>query len=212
MGGRRPPGAHRLRCLPVDEQQHRNREEAVAVPLQSYESAVRALLGTQAQQLSTSVGWGAPLSGLRGVGRRDLIGEVPAARGRLLRAGGVALSARARTIRDWSMVCLRDSARPVLPTQHPCCERSRSVRPRWPHRECLELDELRHARAAQPGADSLRAPSRTSSATPTVPRISRQYGRPFERRMRDQIGLATGSWGAEEEQARRDMPANSRVS
>jgi hypothetical protein len=171
-----------------------------------------ALLETLAQQLSTSVGWGSPLSGLRGVGKRDLSGGASAASRRLLTTAGVALSARARTIRDWSMVCLRDYARPALSTQRTCCDTSRAIRPRWPHRKCLELDELRHARAAQPGADSLRAPSRTSSATPTVPRISRQYGHPSERGMRDQVRLAFGSCGAEEERTPREAPGNGRVS
>jgi hypothetical protein len=110
------------------------------------------------------------------------------------------------------MVCLRDYARPVLPTQHTRYVTSRAVRPRQPHRECPELDELRHARAAEPSANSLRTPSRTSPAIPAVALISRQYGRPSERGMRDQIRLATGSWGAEEEQARPDVPAKRRGS
>ena len=79
---------------------------------------------------------------------------VAAARGGLLTTGGVALSARARTIRDWSMVWLRDYARPVRSTHHTCCDS----------------------------------------------------------KMRDQIRLAFGSWGADEEQAQRDVPANGEVS
>ncbi|MGZ8476403.1 MAG: hypothetical protein ACXWWQ_09340, partial [Candidatus Limnocylindria bacterium] len=48
------------------------------------------------------------------------------------------------------MVRLRYYAHPALSTQHTCCDAFRVVRQRWPHRERLELDELRHVRAAQP--------------------------------------------------------------
>jgi integrase len=44
------------------------------------------------------------------------------------------------------------------------------------------------------------------------PLVQRLHGHPSERRMRDQIRIAVGSWGADEEQARRDVPANGPVS
>ena len=81
---------------------------------------------------------------------------------------GVAPSARALTIRDWSMVWLRDYARPALSTQRPCCDAFRVVRQRWAERERLELYELCHACATLlMGAVFLRTSSRTSSARPT---------------------------------------------
>ena len=42
--------------------------------------------------------------------------------------------------------------------------------------------------------------------------VQRLYGHPSERGMRDQIRLAFGSWGAEEEQAQREVPGNGQVS
>jgi hypothetical protein len=39
-----------------------------------------------------------------------------------------------------------------------------------------------------------------------------RHGHPSERGMGDQIRLVFGSWGADEEQARRDVPGNERVS
>lgn len=42
--------------------------------------------------------------------------------------------------------------------------------------------------------------------------IQRLYGQSSARGMCDRIGPALGSWGAEEEQARRDVPANNGVS
>ena len=42
--------------------------------------------------------------------------------------------------------------------------------------------------------------------------VQRLYGHPSERGMRDQIRLAFGSWGADEEQAQRDVPGNGQVS
>ena len=164
-------GAHRLRCLPVDEQ-WRSRQEAVVAPLHAYDcTARRCSYVTQAQTVSTSVGSGGLLSGLRGVGKRDLIGVVvglPAARGRLLRARGVALSACARTIRGWSMLWLRDYARPALSTQHTCCDAFPSFgtaglsASAWSVTSCATP-----ARRSRSSADSARTSSRISSATPT---------------------------------------------
>jgi integrase len=126
---------------------------------------------------------------------------------------GIAPSARARTIRYRSRVWLRDYARPARSTQHTCCDAFRVVRQRWAERERLEVYELRHA-----GATLLighRLPPHVANQlghTDGGALVQRLYGHPSERGMRDQIRLAFGSWGAEEEQAQRDVPGNGQVS
>jgi hypothetical protein len=120
------------------------------------------------------------------MGKRDLTGVavgLPAARGQSLTTKGVALSARARTIRDWSMVWLRDYARPALSMQHTCCDAFRVVRQRWAQCEHVELYELRlAAHGARTYTARIREPARS------------------HRRRR------------EEEQAQREAPGNGQVS
>jgi hypothetical protein len=121
-------------------------------------------------------------------------------------------SARARTIRDWSMVWLRDYARPVLSTQRSCCDAFRVVRPRWAQCERLELDELRPACATLLMERGLppHVVANQLGHTDGGALVQRLYGHPSERGMREQI--AFGSWGADEEQAPRDVPGNGQVS
>jgi integrase len=112
------------------------------------------------------------------------------------------------------MVCLRDCARPALSTPHTCCDAFRVVRQRWGQCEHLEPYELRHARATPPIERGL-APYVVANQlghTDGGALVQRLYGHPSERGMRDRIRLAFGSWGAEEEQAQRDVPANGQVS
>jgi hypothetical protein len=112
------------------------------------------------------------------------------------------------------MVCLRDYARPALSSQHTRCDAFRVVRQRRARRERPELYELRHARAAQPIQRGLPPHSVANELghTDGGALVKRPYGHPSERGPRDPSGLAFGSWGAEEEQAHRDVPANGRVS
>jgi len=112
------------------------------------------------------------------------------------------------------MVWLRDYARPALSTQHTCCDAFRVVRQRWAQCERLELYELRHARAAQPIERGLppHFVANQLGHTDGGAFVQRLYGHPTERGMRDQIRLAFGSWGAEEEQAQRNVPANGEAS
>ena len=127
------------------------------------------------------------------MGKRDLIGVVvglPAARGRLLTTGGVALSARARTIGDWSMVWLRDYAPPAPSSQHSCCDAFGTFRHRRAHCGRLELYEPHQARPALPiERDSLRTSSRTSSATLMEAPPSNAVSHASQRGMSDRIRL-----------------------
>ena len=112
------------------------------------------------------------------------------------------------------MVGLRDYARPVLSTQHTCCDAFRVVRKRWAQWERLELYELRRACATLPIERGLAPVANQLGHTDGGALVQRLYGHSPARGMRDRIGLALGSWGAEEEQTHRDrdVPANGRVS
>jgi hypothetical protein len=112
------------------------------------------------------------------------------------------------------MVWLRDYARPALSTQHTRCVAFRIVRQRCAQRERPERYELRPARAAQPIERGLPPHVVANQLGHSDGGAFRQclYGHPSKRGMRDQIRLVFGSWGADEEQARRDAPGNGRVS
>jgi hypothetical protein len=112
------------------------------------------------------------------------------------------------------MVWLRDYARPALSRQDTCCDVFRVVRQRGAQCERLELYELRHARATLPIERGLASHvvANQLGYTGGGALVKRLFGHPSERGMRDQICLAFGSWGAEEEQAQRDVPANGQVS
>jgi hypothetical protein len=111
------------------------------------------------------------------------------------------------------MVCVRDYARLALSTRHTCCEAFRVGRQRCAGRERLELSEPRHARAAQPIERELplHVVAHQLAHTHGDALVQRLDG-PSERGLRDQIRPAFGSWGADEEQAPRDVPANGGVS
>ena len=112
------------------------------------------------------------------------------------------------------------SARPAAESGAIASTRARAlanVLPRWQCRarcERLELDELRHARAAQPIERGLPPHSVANQLGHTDGGAPVQCldGHPSERGMRGQIRLAFGSWGADEEQAHPDVPANGGVS
>jgi integrase len=90
----------------------------------------------------------------------------------------------------------------------------RVVRQRWAQRERLDLYELRHACATLLMERGLppHVVANQLGHTDGGALVQRLYGHPSERGMRDQIRLAFGSWGAEEEQARRDVPGSGQVS
>jgi integrase len=90
----------------------------------------------------------------------------------------------------------------------------RVVRQRWAKRERLELYELRHACATLLMERGLppHVVANQLGHTDGGALVQRLYGHPSERGMRDQIRLAFGSWGAEEEQAQREAPGNGQVS
>ena len=111
------------------------------------------------------------------------------------------------------MVWLRDYARPVLSSQQTCCDASRVVRQRWAQCERLELDELRHGRAAQPIARGLppHVVANQLGHTDGGALVQRLYGN-SPSADGAKLRLAFGAWGAHEEQARRDVPGNGGVS
>ncbi len=112
------------------------------------------------------------------------------------------------------MVWLRDYARPALRSQHTCCGAFRVGRQRWDRRERMELCELRHPSASLLMERGLPPHSVANELghTDAGALVQRVYGHSAACGMRDRNGLAFGSWGAEEEQAHRDVPANGRVS
>jgi hypothetical protein len=123
------------------------------------------------------------------------------------------------------MVWLRDYARPALSTQDTCCDAFRVVRLRGAQCERLELYELRRACATLPierGLAPLYSRVHVGNARPFVANqlghpdggalAQRLYGHPSDRGMRDHVCLAFGSWGADEEQAPREVPGNREVS
>ncbi len=112
------------------------------------------------------------------------------------------------------MVWLRDYARPALSTQHTCCDAFRVVGKRWAQWERLELYESRRACATLPIERGL-APHVVANQlghTDGGATVQRLYRHPCERGLREQIRPAFGSWGADEEQAPRDVPGNGQVS
>ena len=123
---------------------------------------------------------------------------------------GIAPSARARTIRDWSMIWLRDYVRPARSTQRTYRYAFRVVKQRWGRRERLDLYELRHACATLLMERGLppHVVANQLGHTDGGALVQRLYGHPSERGMRDQIRLAFASWGAGREQASRKTTGN----
>jgi hypothetical protein len=111
------------------------------------------------------------------------------------------------------MAWLRHHARPALSTQT-CCDAFRVVRQRWAGRERMELYELRHASATLPLKRGLppHVVANQFGHTDGGTLVQRLSGHPSERGMRHETRVAFGSWGADEEQAQRDVPGNGWVS
>ena len=123
---------------------------------------------------------------------------------------GIAPSARARTIRDWSMIWLRGYVRPARSTQRTYRHAFRVVKQRWGKRERLDLYELRHACATLLMERGLppHVVANQLGHTDGGAFVQRLDAHPSERGMRDQIRLAFASWGADREQATRKLPGN----
>jgi len=112
------------------------------------------------------------------------------------------------------MVLLCDHARSALSTQRTWCDAFRVVRQRWAERERMELYELRHACATLLIERGLppHVVANQLGHTDGGAFVQRLDGHPSERGMRDQIRLAFGLWGADKEQALREVPGNRQVS
>jgi integrase len=90
----------------------------------------------------------------------------------------------------------------------------RVVRQRWARRDKLDLYELRHACATLLMERGLppHVVANQLGHTDGGALVQRLYGHPSERGMREQVRLAFGSWGAEEEQASEESPGSELVS